>query len=108
MKNFVQAGSVVTLPAPYTVASGGGFLVGSLFAVAAGAAGNGEDVEGCTQGVYLLPKVDAEAWAIGAKVYWDDTAKTCTTVATDNTLIGVAVKAGTGPTGTVRLNGVVA
>ncbi|GAA0569518.1 DUF2190 family protein [Caenispirillum bisanense] len=108
MRNFVQAGSVLTLPAPYAVASGTGFLVGSLFAVAASDAATGAEVEGCTQGVYLLPKVAGEAWAIGAKVYWDDAAKTCTTVATDNTLIGVAVQAGAGSTGTVRLNGVVA
>ena len=31
---------------------------------------------------------------MGAKVYWDDTNKRCTTVATDNTLIGVAVEGG--------------
>ena len=47
-------------------------------------------------------------WTVGAKVYWDDTNNRCTTVATDNTLIGVAVEAvasGAGDTiGRVRLN----
>lgn len=45
---------------------------------------------------------------LGAKVYWDDTNKRTTTVATDNTLIGAAVEAvasGAGDTiGRVRLN----
>jgi hypothetical protein len=34
-----------------------------------------------------------QAWAVGAKVYWDDSAKVATITATDNTLIGVAVQA---------------
>ena len=46
---------------------------------------------------------------MGAKVYWDNTAKVCTTTVGTNTLIGVAVKAVGGTagetTGTVRLNG---
>ena len=50
----------------------------------------------------------SQAWTVGAKVYWDDTNKRCTTVATDNTLIGVAVEAvasGASDTiGRVRLN----
>jgi predicted RecA/RadA family phage recombinase len=51
-----------------------------------------------------------QAWTVGAKVYWDDTNKRCTTVATDNTPVGVAVEAvasGAGDTiGRVRLNAV--
>ena len=59
-------------------------------------------------GVFDITKVGSQAWTVGAKVYWDDTNKRCTTVATDNTLIGVAVEAvasGAGDTiGRVRLN----
>ena len=51
---------------------------------------------------------NTQAWTVGARVYWDDTNKRCTTVATDNTPVGVAVEAvasGAGDTiGRVRLN----
>ena len=109
MKNYVQRGDVLSLTAPYAVASGGGFLVGSLFAVATSAAGNAEAVEGAMTGVYDLAKVSAQAWTVGAKIYWDDTAKACTTTSSGNTLIGVATAAATNPsaTGRVRLNGTV-
>ena len=36
MKNYVQPGNTITLTAPYAVTSGDGFLVGSIFGVAAG------------------------------------------------------------------------
>ncbi|MFC7703670.1 capsid cement protein [Plastorhodobacter daqingensis] len=58
--------------------------------------------------MFDLTKIGSQAWAVGATVYWDDTNKRCTTVATDNTLIGVATEAvasGAGDTiGRVRLN----
>lgn len=108
MKNFVQPGNTITLTAPYAVASGDGLLVGSIFGVAAGDAASGDPVEAALVGVFDLTKIGSEAWAVGAKVYWDDVNKRCTTVATGNTLIGVAVEAvagGAGDTiGRVRLN----
>jgi len=107
MKNYVQNGEVLSLLAPYAVASGAGFLVGSIFAVATSAADNGAAVEGITTGVVDLAKVSAQAWTVGAKVYWDDTAKNVTTTASGNTLIGVAVAVAANPStiGRVRLNG---
>lgn len=110
MKNFVQRGDVLSLTAPYAVAAGAGLLVGSLFAVATSAADNGAAVEGALTGVYDLAKVSAQAWTAGAKIYWDDTAKNCTTTSSGNTLIGVAALAAANPsaTGRVRLNGTVA
>lgn len=111
MKNFRQEGDVLTLPAPYAVASGGGMLVGALFAVAVTAADAGASVAAVTVGVFDLAKAESQAWTIGAKVYWDNTARVCTTVAAGNTLIGAAVAAvGGGATetiGRVRLNGTV-
>ena len=60
-------------------------------------------------GVIDLAKVASQAWTAGAKVYWDNTAKRATNVASGNTLIGVAVLAvGAGAdetVGRVRLNG---
>ncbi len=107
MRNYVQTGNAVTVAAPYAVASGACALVGSLFGVAATTADVGVEVELVTVGVFDLAKTSAEAWTVGAKVYWDDTAKECTTVATDNTLVGVALltAANSSTTGRVRLNG---
>ncbi|MBM3653967.1 MAG: DUF2190 family protein, partial [Alphaproteobacteria bacterium] len=106
MKNFIQEGEAVTVAAPYDVLSGAGALVGSLFGVAASGALSGADVVLHTCGVFDLKKVSAQAWTVGAKIYWDNSAKTATTTSTGNTLIGVAVKAADNPssTGYVRLN----
>ena len=107
MKNEVQKGDVLDLTAPYDVVSGDGFLVGALFAVAVGDALTGAAVRGKTVGVFELKKTNAQAWAQGDKIYWDDANKECTTAdgAGANELIGRAVKAAVNPstTGVVRL-----
>lgn len=111
MKNYVDSGDTVTVTAPAAVASGAGVLIGSLFGVAQGAAANGASLVIVTKGVFNLTKVGSQAWTVGVKVYWDNTNKRCTTVSTDNTLIGVATEAvgsGAGETvGRLRL-GIVA
>lgn len=106
-KNYIQSGKTVTVPAPYDVASGAGALVGKLFGIATIAAKSGDDVEIKLDGVWELPKTSAQAWTVGADIYWDDTAKVCTTVNTSNTLVGkaLAVAANPSATGIVRLNG---
>ena len=106
-KNFVQPGNTITVPAPSNITSGAGVLIGSIFGVAAGGALSGEPLDLNLVGVHELPKVSAQAITVGAKVYWDDTAKLVTTTATSNTLIGVAVAAAANPSATVavRLNG---
>ena len=108
MKNYVQPGNTITLTAPYAVASGEGLLVGAIFGVASGTAALGETVETALVGVFDITKVGSQAWTVGAKVYWDNTNKRCTTVATDNTQIGVATEAVAGGAadtiGRVRLN----
>jgi len=94
MNNYVQEGRALTLTAPYAVASGAGFQVGRIFAVATDAAANGATVVGQTEGVYTLAKTDEEAWTVGAAIYWDNSAKECTV--TDGgtmLLIGVAAEA---------------
>ena len=111
MKNFVESGDQLTLAAPYDRTSGQGALIGSLFGVASGDVLSGASGVFLTKGVFDLVKIGSQAWTVGAKVYWDDTNKRCTTVASGNTLIGVAVAAvGSGAgetTGRVRL-GIVA
>ena len=108
MKSFVQHGGVLTLIAPYAVASGAPFKVGAFVAVAVNAAALGAAVEGVTEGVYTVPKVSAQACAGGDKIYWDDAAKLMTNVS-GGTLCGAATVAAVNPsaTGTVYLDGAV-
>lgn len=109
MKNFIQTGDTVTLVAPYAVASGVGVLVGSLFGITTNAAASGAEVEAKRTGVFTHAKTSAQAWTVGAKVYWDDTAKVFTTTDTSNTLVGVAYAVAANPsaTGTVLLDGAI-
>ena len=90
MKNYIQPGHAITLAAPYDVVSGA-------------------EIEAQLTGVIDLAKVASQAWTAGAKVYWDNTAKRATHVASGNTLVGIAVLAvGAGAdeiVGRVRLNG---
>jgi len=107
MKNFVQPGEVVSVAAPYAVASGAGLLIGNLFGIATTAAENGAAVEALIVGVVDIAKNSAEAWSVGSAIYWDDTAKVATIESDDNIPIGVAVAAASNPSsiGRVRLTG---
>lgn len=108
MNNYVQPGHSLTLTAPSAgVESGKGVKIGNLFVVAAVTAASGESFSGNTVGVYELAKKAAEAWTEGAKIYWDDSGKACTTTKSTNLWIGHAVAdAGANdPTGKVRLHG---
>jgi predicted RecA/RadA family phage recombinase len=93
MKNYVQEGDVLTLTAPYAVASGAGLQVGSIFGVATFAAANGASVEAATEGVFDLAKTGSQAWTQGAPIYWDNAGKLCTTTVGSNKLIGYAAQA---------------
>jgi predicted RecA/RadA family phage recombinase len=107
MKNHVQAGVNLTLPAPYDVLSGGVVVIGNIFGVAAGDALSGADVDVVTgPEVFELPKVSALAINVGDKVYFDSATKLVNKTASGNTYIGVAVTAAANPSGTVhvRLN----
>lgn len=109
MKNFVQPGRIVTAIAAADVASGDGVLIGSLFGVATTDAATGEEFEVATDGVFDLPKTTGQAWAAAwAAVFWDNTAKKLTNVASGNTKIGVNVRAESSAAaiGRVRLNGI--
>lgn len=92
MRNFVQSSEKLVVTAPYTVASGAGCLVGSLFGVAESAAASGAQVNLVLDGVVDLAKATAQAWTAGARLYWDDTAKNVTTTVSTNKLIGVATQ----------------
>lgn len=107
MKNYVQPGDVLTFTATADTAGGVGVLLGKLFGVNAYTVKTGETGEFQVVGVFDLPKTSAEAWTVGADVYWDNAAKVVTTTSASNTLVGKAVLAADNPSGIgrVRLNG---
>lgn len=106
MKNFIQPGRVVTVTAPADVSSGDLVVVGTLFGVAATDAKSGDAVEIVTEGVFTLPKTNAQAWIQGVKVYFDSENEVLTTTASTNLLIGHAVSVAANPSaaGAVRLS----
>ena len=103
--NYIQEGRVVPVTAPGATSSGDGVQVGQRFGVAQSDAESGATVQIDTQGVYTLPKTSAQAWTVGALVYWTGTV--ATTTAGTNLPIGCAMAAAANPsaTGRVRLNG---
>lgn len=108
MKNFIQPGESLTIPAPADVLSGAGVKAGVLFGVAQHDALSGADVSIATTGVFTLAKTSAQAWTVGAAIYFIPGTGLCTTATTTgNLLIGTAAAAAANPsaTGDVRLNG---
>lgn len=103
MKNFIESGDVLTIPAPAAVASGGVVVAGQLIGVAVSTAASGAAVAVQTRGVFDLPKAAALAIGLGAAVYWDATPGVVTTIATDNTLIGYATAAAPASAATLRV-----
>lgn len=108
MKNFVLPASNIPITAPYARLSGEAVQVGTnLYGVCQGDVANGAAVDIVTEGVFDLAKVGTDVVAIGAKIYWDNTAKLHTITASTNLYVGVAIAAaGSGAaTARVRLNG---
>jgi len=106
--NFVQPGDTLTFTAPYQRNAGQAAKIGaSIVAIALNTVANGASTEWAVEGVFDVTKNSAEAWSVGDKIYWDNTAKMFTTTSSGNTLAGVAVAAAVNPssTGRIRLNG---
>lgn len=109
MKTFVQPGDSITVTAAAAASSGDGVLVGSLFGIASGDAGIGDNLVLTTRGVFDMPKPSTDVLAVGDPVYWDDTAGLAT--ADDDTgsnpRIGLAVTVAGNPSASVhvRLDG---
>ncbi len=109
MKTFIQNGTMITVTAPAGgIASGAGFIVGSLFGVAAVTAAEGESVEIATTGVYELPKDPTAVIALGDRVSWDDAAKQIKPPAVGLYPVGIAIEAAGSGVATlkVRLDGI--
>jgi len=100
MNNFQQDGEIVTLTTPDGGVVGGNvYQVGQIVAVAVKTVTDAEYHAGATtfagkrRGVFSVPKVGSQAWAVGALVYWDDTNAEFTTTAAGNHLAGYAMEA---------------
>lgn len=106
-RNFVQDGATLTLTAPTGgVTTGVGVLIGTLFGVALNTALAGASCDLATEGVWDLAKTSAQAWAVGDKIYWDNTNKRADNArAAGFRFIGYATAIATNPTavGRVRL-----
>jgi predicted RecA/RadA family phage recombinase len=110
MKNFIQNGDVITIPAaPYARTSGQGVLMGSLFGICTSDAAAGASVEVVNEGICDVTALTTDVGTVGTKMYWDDTNKRLTVTAAGSVLVGVlvAAKAGTDTTARVYLDGVI-
>lgn len=107
--NYIQAGTNLTLTAPYDRLSGEAALIGSIFGVAQNDVLSGASGVFATEGVWSLPKVSTDVVALGATLYWNDTNKNFTVTSSGNTKVGVAVESAGNPSATVKvkLNGTV-
>lgn len=107
MKNFIQPGENITLPAPAAVTSGQLVAVGSIIGVAQHDAVAGAPLVLVRRGVFSLPKTADQAWTVGAKAYRVAADGTVSTTASGNTLIGAVAEAaaGTDAAGLVLLDG---
>lgn len=110
-KNYIQPGNTITwtnedVTGAVDVASGDGVVAGSLFGIAQGDIAIGSDGELALIGVFQLPKVSAQAWTVGERIYWVAADANATATAGSNKLIGVAIEPAANPsaTGKVRLS----
>ncbi|MGY6662219.1 MAG: DUF2190 family protein [Glycocaulis sp.] len=103
MKNYVQPGRTLTVPAPALVISGGVVIAGRLKGVANGDAAIGDPVDVTVEGVFELAKVAAESFAVGDPVYFDASAELATSDDEDNADIGYAVEAAGAGAASVRV-----
>ncbi|QRM55142.1 DUF2190 family protein [Sinorhizobium sp. BG8] len=102
MKNFTQPGDVLDVPAPSGgVVSGKPVIIGSLIGIAALTAAEGVTFPLQRTGVHTLAKTSAQAWTVGAKIYWTGTE--ATTTSSGNTLIGIAAEAAANPSSTGKV-----
>ena len=103
MRNFVQRGENLTIPAPANVLSGGVVVFGSIVGIAGGDALSGANVDVVTVGVYALPKVSALAISIGDTLYYDAATSLVNKTSSGNVKIGTAVTAAANPSASVNV-----
>lgn len=105
MRNYVQPGKVITIPAPSDIASSDLVVIGSLVGVACGDATAGGDLDIQRNSVFTLPKNGTDVFAVGDNCYYDATNKVVVAASDSHTLVGtvVAVAAATDATVSVLI-----
>jgi predicted RecA/RadA family phage recombinase len=91
MKNQVRSeATTIPLTAPYAVESGGAALIGAYVFISLAKLASGEIGQFTREGEFTYAKATGTGTggAQGALIYWDNTAKLFTGVATGNTLAG--------------------
>lgn len=97
MKNYRQAGGVLTLIPSIAVASGVGYLFGAaLFGVATADVAANAPGEFKTDGVLDLGKTAGVAVSVGDRLFWDAANKVVNKTSASQVCIGVAVEAAAG------------
>ena len=104
MQNYKGPGKVLTLTAPYDRAAGEGVLVGAIFGVCTAAADYdaGDTVEVLREGEFTLAKLSTDEWAIGQRLYWDDSNKRLDEDSTVGPFVAVALQVTTSSSATGR------
>lgn len=104
MKNFIQPGLTLDLIAPAGgVASGGGFLIGSILAFAQETKAATEVFAGLVEGVVEAPKLTANVMTAGLKVNWNDTNKEFQNATSDLDAAATVVEAADGTVSLVKV-----
>jgi predicted RecA/RadA family phage recombinase len=113
MKNMIQEGDILDITAPYARSSGdfvqlGNGTTSQLGGICSTDIGSGATGSIKTTGVFDITALSTSTFAFGEPVYWDNTNKRCTNVASGNLKIGIALETkASGPTTIrTRLNGV--
>lgn len=90
--SYVQPGKIIEAIAADAVVSGSGHQIGTaLFGVAVDTYASGATGQFFTEGVFDLAKTTAEAYAAGARLYWNSTTKLVTSATGGMLGIGVCL-----------------
>ncbi len=93
MKNFVQKGRSVTIPAPYAVVSGQVVIYGQLVGIAVHAANQGDPVTIEREGVFTVAKPSSLVLGAGGEVYGEPASGAVVGKSAGKVLLGAAVAA---------------
>lgn len=104
MNNFVQDGDNIDFTAGAAYDGGDPVLLGELIGFVVATVASGSVGVAKIKGVFNAPKVSAQAWAVGDRIYWDDSGSLFTNVRdTDVHFAGYAVEIAANPSSTGKL-----
>lgn len=101
------AGGTLSFTAAANLNAGDGLLVQDSFGVVVATVTTGQPAQLYLLGTYVLPKVSADSWSPGQKLYWSSSLAKLTTTSSGNRVAGVAAAAAivSSTTASVTLSG---